>query len=172
MSSEVLIRMAAATKSYPERPRPARELLARLWGRSHAQHHRYALQPLDLELHRGEAVGIVGLNGAGKSTLLQLAAGVLSPNQGQVTLNGRVAALLELGSAFDPEASGWDNIDLYAATLGLPSGFIEAQRESIIDFSGLRDCIHAAVKSYATGMQVRLAFSVATAVEPDVLIID
>jgi lipopolysaccharide transport system ATP-binding protein len=172
MSSELLIHMDGAAKSYPQRPRPARELMARLWGRSHAQHHRYALQPMDLELRRGEAVGIVGLNGAGKSTLLQLAAGVLSPNQGRVTLSGRVAALLELGSAFDPEASGWDNIGLYAATLGLPGGFIEAQREAIIDFSGLRECIHAPVKSYSTGMQVRLAFSVATAVEPDVLIID
>jgi lipopolysaccharide transport system ATP-binding protein len=172
MSSELLIHMDGAAKSYPQRPRPARELMARLWGSSHAQHHRYALQPMDLELRRGEAVGIVGLNGAGKSTLLQLAAGVLSPNQGRVTLSGRVAALLELGSAFDPEASGWDNIGLYAATLGLPGGFIEAQREAIIDFSGLRECIHAPVKSYSTGMQVRLAFSVATAVEPDVLIID
>ena len=172
MSSEVLIRLAGASKTYPLQRQPGAELAARLLGRTAPTAHRHALHPVDLEVRRGEAVGIVGLNGAGKSTLLQLAAGVLSPSAGQVHIKGRVAALLELGSAFDLEASGWDNIALYAATLGVSAAEIERRREGIIDFSGLRDFIQAPVKSYSTGMQVRLAFSVATAVDPDVLIID
>lgn len=172
MSSEVLIRLAGASKTYPLQRKPGAELAARLLGRAATTQHRHALHPVDLEVRRGEAVGIVGLNGAGKSTLLQLAAGVLSPSAGQVEIRGRVAALLELGSAFDLEANGWDNIALYAATLGVSAAEIERRREGIIDFSGLRDFIHAPVKLYSTGMQVRLAFSVATAVDPDVLIID
>jgi lipopolysaccharide transport system ATP-binding protein len=172
MSSEVLIRLAGASKTYPLQRQPGAELAARLLGRAASTAHRHALHPVDLEVRRGEAVGIVGLNGAGKSTLLQLAAGVLSPSAGQVEIKGRVAALLELGSAFDLEAPGWVNIGLYAATLGVSAAEIERRRDCIIDFSGLRDFIHAPVKCYSTGMQVRLAFSVATAVDPDVLIID
>ena len=155
MSSEVLIRLASASKTYPLQRQPGAELAARLLGRTAPTAHRHALHPVDLEVRRGEAVGIVGLNGAGKSTLLQLAAGVLSPSAGQVHIKGRVAALLELGSAFDLEASGWDNIALYAATLGVSAAEIERRREGIIDFSGLRDFIQAPVKSYSTGMQVR-----------------
>jgi lipopolysaccharide transport system ATP-binding protein len=172
MADDLLLRLGAASKSYPMRRRPAAELWGHLIHRPTRRDHRVALHPLNLELRRGEAVGVVGLNGAGKSTLLQLASGVMSPSAGQAEIRGRVAALLELGSGFDPEATGWHNISLYAATLGLSAQQVEARRTAIIDFSGLRDFIHSPVKSYSTGMQVRLAFSVATAVEPDVLIID
>jgi lipopolysaccharide transport system ATP-binding protein len=117
-------------------------------------------------------VGIVGLNGAGKSTLLQMAAGVLPPSNGTVRIRGRVAALLELGSGFNPEATGLQNIYLYAATLGLARTQIEQRLDAIVAFSGLQEFLHAPVKTYSTGMQVRLAFSVATSVEPDILIVD
>ena len=172
MYSELLLSLLGAGKSYPVRRQPARELAAHLLGRARQADQRAALQPLDLQVHRGESVGIVGLNGAGKSTLLQLAAGVLSPTTGQVQVRGRVAALLELGSGFNPEATGRDNIYLYAATLGLDRATIDERRQGIIDFSGLRDFIDAPVKTYSSGMQVRLAFSVATSVDPDVLIVD
>jgi lipopolysaccharide transport system ATP-binding protein len=127
---------------------------------------------MDLEIRRGESVGIVGLNGAGKSTLLQLASGVLQPTQGQIQIGGRVAALLELGSGFNPEATGLENVYLYAATLGLARNAIDDRLQGIIDFSGLSDFMDAPVKTYSSGMQVRLAFSVATSVDPDLLIID
>lgn len=172
MSSEVLLSLEDVAKTYPVDRQPTRELLGHLLGRPAAGRHRHALHPLSFEVRRGESVGIVGLNGAGKSTLLQLASGVIQPSSGRVSLKGRVAALLELGSGFNPEASGWDNIHLYAATLGLSRAQIDERRESIIDFSGLREFIHAPVKTYSTGMQVRLAFSVATAVDPDLLIVD
>lgn len=173
MSSDVLLTLRDAGKTYPVRRQPGRELLGHLLGRSGPPPgHRQALHPVSLEVRRGESVGIVGLNGAGKSTLLQLASGVLTPSQGSVHLKGRVAALLELGSGFNPEATGFDNIFLYAATLGMPRDQIERRLDDIIDFSGLRDSIHAPVKTYSSGMQVRLAFSVATSVDPDILIVD
>jgi lipopolysaccharide transport system ATP-binding protein len=172
MSSDMLLRLSGAAKTYPRSRQPGRELLTHLLSLPSRHDHRHALHPIDLEVHRGESVGIVGLNGAGKSTLLQLAAGVLTPSEGTVAIHGRVAALLELGSAFNPEASGLDNIFLYAATLGMPRAAMEAQLDDIIDFSGLREFIELPVKSYSTGMQVRLAFSVATSVNPDLLIVD
>jgi lipopolysaccharide transport system ATP-binding protein len=172
MSSELLLTLRGAGKTYPVRRTPARELATHLLGLPRQADHRAALEPLDLQVCRGESVGIVGLNGAGKSTLLQLASGVLSPSSGTVHIQGRVAALLELGSGFNPEATGRDNIYLYAATLGLTRATIEERLHGIIDFSGLRDFIDAPVKTYSSGMQVRLAFSVATSVDPDVLIVD
>lgn len=172
MSSEPLLRLQDAGKTYPVRRSPVRELATHLLGLPRQAGHRAALEPINLEVRRGESVGIVGLNGAGKSTLLQLASGVLSPSSGTVHISGRVAALLELGSGFNPEATGRDNIYLYAATLGLARTTIEERLHGIIEFSGLRDFIDAPVKTYSSGMQVRLAFSVATSVDPDVLIVD
>jgi lipopolysaccharide transport system ATP-binding protein len=172
MSSDLLLTLRGAGKTYPVRRSPTRELATHLLDLPRQSGHRAALEPLDLQVRRGESVGIVGLNGAGKSTLLQLASGVLSPSSGAVHINGRVAALLELGSGFNPEATGRDNIYLYAATLGLARATIEERLHGIIEFSGLRDFIDAPVKTYSSGMQVRLAFSVATSVDPDVLIVD
>jgi lipopolysaccharide transport system ATP-binding protein len=173
MSSEVVLQFTEVGKTYP----PQRTPLIQLWNQLRGRHGTtedsfHALKPLSLQIKRGQSLGIVGLNGAGKSTLLQLAAGTLTPSTGQVVSRGRVAALLELGSGFNPEATGRENIYLYAATMGMGRSQVADRIDSIIEFSGLRDALDMPVKTYSSGMQVRLAFSVATSVDPDVLIVD
>lgn len=164
-----------AGKTYPPQRTPLRQLWGHLWG---AQQRLdaggyVALQPLTFDILPGQSVGIVGLNGAGKSTLLQLAAGTLTPSSGHVRARGRIAALLELGSGFNPEATGTENIFLYAATMGLTRAQVDARLDSICAFSGLSaEHLAMPVKTYSSGMQVRLAFAVATSVEPDILIVD
>ncbi len=172
MSSEALLTLVDVAKSYPIARRPLQQLWAQLRGAKARSDERYALHAVNLQLSRGESVGIVGLNGAGKSTLLQMAAGVLTPSSGSARIRGRVAALLELGSGFNLEATGLQNIYLYAATLGLPRPLIEQRLQDMVAFSGLEEFLHAPVKTYSTGMQVRLAFSIATSVDPDILIVD
>lgn len=132
----------------------------------------WALRGLDLALARGETVGIVGRNGAGKSTLLQLVCGTLTPTEGTLAVRGRVAALLELGAGFHPDYSGRENARLNAALLGLSTGEIDARLQEIIDFAEIGAFIDQPVKHYSSGMFMRLAFAVATAVQPDVLVID
>ncbi|MBF6631336.1 MAG: ATP-binding cassette domain-containing protein [Comamonas sp.] len=163
-----------AGKTYPPQRTPLRQLWGHLRGSQRLEAGGYsALQPVSFDIHPGQSVGIVGLNGAGKSTLLQLAAGTLTPSSGQVHARGRIAALLELGSGFNPEATGIENIFLYAATMGLTYAQVEARLDSICAFSGLSsDHLAMPVKTYSSGMQVRLAFAVATSVEPDILIVD
>lgn len=173
MWSDIAIRAQGLGKTYQVYERPIdrfKQLLfkrARVYSRAHK-----ALDPLSFELHKGEVLGIVGTNGSGKSTLLQLITGVLEPTSGVVEVRGRVAALLELGAGFNPDFTGRENIALNATLLGLSSREIEQRTESIIEFSGIRDAIDQPVKTYSSGMYVRLAFSIATAVDPDILIID
>ncbi|WP_321277447.1 ABC transporter ATP-binding protein [Thiomicrorhabdus indica] len=133
----------------------------------------HALQDINFELSRGSTVGIIGHNGAGKSTLLQILAGTLQPTSGEVTVSGRIAALLELGSGFNPELSGRDNVYLNGQILGLSLQKIEEIFQQIVEFSGIpAEFIDRPVKTYSSGMQVRLAFAVSVFVEPDILIID
>ncbi len=174
MSSEkMVLQFAEVGKIYPPQRTPMRQLWSHLRGHQRSEAGGYtALHPVSFEVERGQALGIVGLNGAGKSTLLQLAAGTLTPSHGEVKAQGRIAALLELGSGFNPEATGRENIYLYAATMGLSREQLEGQLDSIIAFSGLNEALDMPVKTYSSGMQVRLAFSVATSVEPDILIVD
>src|SRR6185295_4110714 len=115
-------------------------------------------------------LGIIGENGAGKSTLLKVVAGVIQPTRGRVAVNGRVGALLELGSGFHPEYSGLANIDLAAALLGLPPAQIAARRDEIIAFADIGEHIHDPIKHYSSGMVVRLGFAIATTLRPDILI--
>lgn len=131
-----------------------------------------ALDPVSLVIEKSQVVGIVGNNGAGKSTLLKLISGTAAPSGGTLQVNGRIAALLELGTGFHPELSGYENIFLYGAILGLSQSQMEALYEEIVEFSGIGKFIHQPVKTYSSGMFVRLAFSVATSVDPDILIID
>ena len=132
----------------------------------------YALRGVSFRIDRGESVAIVGANGAGKSTLLSLIAGISAANEGRVHVEGKVAALLDLGSGFHPELTGRENIHLNAALLGLHRRAVDEKEESIIDFAGLADFIDEPLKTYSSGMTMRLAFSVAIELDPDILIVD
>jgi len=132
----------------------------------------YALNRVSFEVQRGESLGIVGRNGAGKSTLLSLIAGLAIPNEGRVEVNGRVAALLELGSGFHPDLSGAENLMLNAALLGLNRARALRLFDKIVDFSGIGEFINDPLRTYSSGMTMRLAFSIAIHTDPDILLID
>jgi len=132
----------------------------------------YALRDVSFELRRGEAIGIVGRNGAGKSTLLQLIAGTLQPSAGQIKVRGRVAALLELGAGFNPEFTGRENVFLSGAVLGLTKAEMTARFDDVAAFADIGDFIEQPVKTYSSGMMMRLAFAVNTCVDPEILIVD
>ncbi|MCP1624167.1 ABC transporter ATP-binding protein [Pseudomonas nitroreducens] len=132
----------------------------------------WALQDISFTIGKGETVGIVGKNGSGKSTLLQLICGTLTPTSGQVEANGRIAALLELGSGFNPEFTGIENVYLNGAVLGLDRQEIDARLDDILAFADIGDFIRQPVKTYSSGMAVRLAFAVQTVVDPDIFIVD
>lgn len=131
-----------------------------------------ALSNINFSVATGESLGIIGLNGSGKSTLLQIIAGTLQPTHGEVSVKGRVAALLELGSGFDPEFSGRENVFLNASILGLTQTEIQERYAAIVAFADIGDFIDRPVKTYSSGMMVRLAFAVQVHVDPDVLIVD
>ncbi len=132
----------------------------------------HALRDCSFEVRRGETFGIVGHNGAGKSTLLQLVAGTLTPTSGHVEVHGRVAALLELGSGFDPNFTGVENVFLNGSILGLSEKEIRARFQEIVDFADIGDFIHQPVRTYSSGMVMRLAFAISVCVDPQVLIVD
>ena len=131
-----------------------------------------ALDDITFQVRKGERLAIMGLNGAGKSTLLKAIVGVYKPTAGKVTKVGVMAPLIELGAGFDPEYTGKENIYLYGAILGYSREFLDTKIQDIIDFSELGDLINVPLKNYSSGMKSRLGFSIATAVEPDILILD
>ena len=132
----------------------------------------YALKNINFEVKKGEHLAILGLNGAGKSTLLKTIVGVYKPNEGTVEKSGVVAPLLELGAGFDPNYTGEENIYLYGAILGYDKEYIASKFDEIVEFSELGSFIKVPIKNYSSGMRARLGFSIATAVDPDVLILD
>ena len=132
----------------------------------------WALRGISLEIKRGEVFGIVGLNGAGKSTLLKVIAGVLEPTKGKVECNGTIAPLIELGAGFDMELTARENIYLNGAILGYSKKFLEEKFDEIIEFAEIREFLDVPLKNYSSGMVARIAFSIATIVEPDILIVD
>ena len=132
----------------------------------------WALKNINFELNKGDRLGILGLNGAGKSTLLKIIAGVYKPTTGKVTRHGHIAPMIELGAGFDPNYTGRENIFLYGSVLGFSREFLESKYEEILEFSELGDFIDVPIKNYSSGMRARLGFSIATVVEPEILILD
>ncbi len=155
----------------PRLARLLRPLGVRLAERQYYAEH-WALRDVSFEVGRGETVAIIGRNGAGKSTLLQLICGTLTPSAGTVEVQGRVAALLELGSGFNPEYTGRENVLLNAAVLGLPREVALERMEAILAFAEIGSFIDQPVKTYSSGMTMRLAFAVAAHVDADVLLVD
>ena len=145
--------------------------IARWLGVSRTEHF-YALKNISFQLESGETLAVVGSNGAGKSTLLSLAAGLATPNAGRVVVNGRVAALLELGSGFHPDLTGAENLLLNAALLGLSRKRTMELSERIVEFSGIGEFINEPLRTYSSGMVMRLAFSIAIHTDPDILLLD
>jgi len=135
-------------------------------------HDFYALNDISFEIKKGETVGIIGRNGSGKSTLLKILTGVLTPTGGNILVHGKISALLELGAGFNPELSGIENVYFNGAIMGYTSKEMDSKLDDILSFADIGEFVHQPVKTYSSGMFVRLAFSVATSVDPDILIID
>ncbi len=173
MSAEPVIRGRGLGKAYQIYSRPVDRLKQMLWrGRRRFYEEFWALRGVDFDVQRGETVGVIGRNGAGKSTLLQLVCGTVAPTEGTLEVRGRVAALLELGSGFNQEFTGRENVFVNGALLGLSEAQMRARFDAIAAFADIGDFIDQPVRTYSSGMQARLAFSVAIHTDPDVLIVD
>lgn len=171
--AELTIELHGVGKAYPRGVSP----LAAMWRVMRDKpatddDQFWALRPTSFSVRRGEVLGLVGHNGAGKSTLLQMISGTLRPTVGTLRVNGRITALLELGAGFNPEFTGRENIMLNGPLSGLSYAALKERVEGIIEFSGIREFIDQPVKTYSSGMFMRLAFSLATSVDPDILIVD
>jgi lipopolysaccharide transport system ATP-binding protein len=172
-AGDVAISVGGLGKCYQLYEKPVHRMLQSLIGkRSRFYREFWALRNVDFEVRRGEAVGIIGRNGAGKSTLLQMIAGTLKPSEGQVATHGRVAALLELGSGFNPDFTGRQNVYLNASILGLARKDIDARIEDILAYADIGEFVDQPIRNYSTGMVMRLAFAVVAHVDADILIVD
>lgn len=132
----------------------------------------WALKDISFDIKQGEVIGLIGSNGAGKSTMLKVVSGVMKPTKGKVTVNGAVSPMIELGAGFDPELTAKENIYLNGAILGYSKKFLDEKFDEIVEFSELRDFLHVPVKNFSSGMTAKLAFSIATVVNPEILIVD
>ena len=174
MNDDIVVSINNVGKMYLLFDRPIDRLKQTLFvrfGRHYGQEF-WAMRGITLDIRRGETVGILGRNGSGKSTLLQIVAGVLTPTEGQVKTKGKVSALLELGSGFNYEYTGKENVYMSGAIMGMSQVEMEAHYDEIISFADIGQFIDQPVKTYSSGMVVRLAFAVASCVEPDILIVD
>jgi len=172
MGEEIAIALKNVSKCYKRYTRPVdrlKEIL--LPARSYAQEF-WALQDVSFQIMKGETIGIIGRNGAGKSTLLQMICGTLTPTSGEVQVHGRVAALLELGAGFNPEFTGRENVYMNGAIMGLSRQEVDERFDRIAAFADIKDFIEQPVKTYSSGMYVRLAFASAIHIDPDILIVD
>jgi lipopolysaccharide transport system ATP-binding protein len=171
--ADIAIRVQNLSKCYHIYDKP-RDRLMQMLARGRKQYFRefWALKDVSFEVKKGETVGIIGRNGSGKSTLLQMICGTLNPTSGSIQANGRIAALLELGSGFNPEFTGRENVYMNGAILGLGKEEIDSRFDDIAAFADIGEFIEQPVKTYSSGMMVRLAFSVAINVEPEILIVD
>jgi len=149
-----------------------KDYLIKLFKRELRYKEFLALDNVSFTLNKGDRLAIMGMNGAGKSTLLKVIAGVLKASEGKVTKHGKVVPLLELGAGFDMQYTGYENIYLYGAMLGYSKAFLDEKYAEIVEFAELGDFINVPLKNYSSGMKARLGFSIATIVEPDILILD
>lgn len=179
--TDIAIKVSNLSKCYQIYDKPHDRLkqsiyprLQRLAGKPAKQYHRefWALKDVSFEIKRGETVGIIGRNGSGKSTLLQMICGTLNPTGGNIQTKGRIAALLELGSGFNPEFTGRENVYMNAAVLGLSTEETDVRFDDIVAFADISDFIEQPVKTYSSGMMMRLAFAVAINVDPQILVVD
>lgn len=171
--SDVAISVDNVTKLYKLYDKPSdrlKEALGLTKQKKYREH--YALQNLSFEVKKGECVGIIGTNGAGKSTILKIITGVLNPTHGNVTINGRISALLELGAGFNMEYTGIENVYLNGTMIGFSREEIDAKMDDILAFADIGDFVNQPVKTYSSGMFVRLAFAVAINIDPEILIVD
>jgi ABC-type polysaccharide/polyol phosphate transport system ATPase subunit len=174
-SNSVAIRVENVSQRFRvihERPDTLRELFSKFFHHQTKFHKFEAVSGVSFNVREGEIVGIIGRNGSGKSTLLKIVAGVYKPSTGHVEVNGTIAPLLELGAGFQADLTGRENIVLNGLLMGYSKREMRQREEKIIDFAGIGDFINAPVKQYSSGMYVRLAFAVATEVNPDVLVVD
>ena len=178
MFSDAVIRIENLSKTYRVYNRPIDRVIESIMFRSgfRQSSSRFrevqALKPIDLEISRGETVGIIGRNGSGKSTLLQIISGTLYPTAGTVEVTGRLSALLELGAGFNPNFSGRENVYLNGSIVGFSRSQMASRFDDILEFSGIGDFIDQPVKTYSSGMYIRLAFAVAIHLDPDILVVD
>ena len=169
--NEFAIRVKHLEKMYKLYNKPSDRLRETLGLRVPVKEH-YALKDVSFDVKRGETVGIIGTNGSGKSTILKIITGVLNPTKGEVEVDGRISALLELGAGFNMEYSGIENVYLNGTMMGFSREEIDARLQDILDFADIGDFVYQPVKSYSSGMFVRLAFAVAINIDPEILIVD
>lgn len=171
-NSETVIKITNLVKEYKMFDRKKDRLLETILPRYQKHSTFRALDNLNLELKKGEVLGILGKNGAGKSTLLKMITGVATPNSGTIEINGKISSLLELGAAFNPDLTGYENIYQHGQVMGLTTEEIKAKEQEIIEFADIGDHLSQPVKTYSSGMFARLAFACAINVDPDILIVD
>lgn len=169
--SEIAIQVKHLDKMYKLYNKPSDRLWETLGLKVPVREH-YALRDVNFQVERGETVGIIGTNGSGKSTILKIITGVLNPTAGEVTVNGRISALLELGAGFNMEYTGIENVYLNGTMMGFSREEVDARLQDILDFADIGDFVYQPVKSYSSGMFVRLAFAVAINIDPEILIVD
>lgn len=171
--SEIAIKVEKLSKMYKLYDKPMDRLKESLGlSKKCAYKEHYALHDVDIEIEKGQTVGIIGTNGSGKSTILKIITGVLNPTVGNVTINGRISALLELGAGFNMEYTGIENVYLNGTMIGFTREEIDAKLDDILAFADIGEFVHQPVKTYSSGMFVRLAFAVAINIEPEILIVD
>ena len=170
---KIAIKVENLEKAYKLYDKPSDRLKEAL-GLSRRKRYKehYALKGVDAVIYQGETVGIIGTNGSGKSTILKIITGVLNPTKGKVTVNGRISALLELGAGFNMEYNGIENVYLNGTMIGFSKKEIDERLDEILNFADIGDYVYQPVKTYSSGMFVRLAFAVAINIDPEILIVD
>jgi len=175
MSDDVVIELQDVSLKFKlqrEKIPSLKEFMIKILTRKVSYVDFYALKDVNLKVKRGESVGIIGRNGAGKTTLLRVIAGIYKPTSGKVTVKGRIMPIIELGTGFDIELTGRENIFLNGLLLGMTRREIEEKYDEIVEFSGLGEFINSPMRTYSSGMVLRLGFSIATAIDPDIILLD